>query len=482
MELPQTGQHTASFEQNEFDKVGAMAHAIEAQLGVNSETLFGNDSTELTYDQAMAGQAVNKKLGVTQELSSVIVAGDEMFGIVRATTPEGAADLLVRFKGSGDDGRPQIVTAITNEARVVGRNAIEGGGSGLSRSHFEIVKDESGAIKVTDLDSTNHTQVLTAEANRPIPSSAEKTATSGLKKFFGKSKAEGKQRPENPLEDFTVWAAKSQTVLDYLKPQDRFFVVEDVYEAPADQIAAEFALMDRFKQQFPEQEVALTESLNEVKRFAGIGVPKYKLEGPIKGSTDDSPTDENGYLATGEHFFAALQLQMPLKELSALEFSALSSDQQADYMMGREGVVVVGDVPTHTRALLEGLYQLTGARAVRNDLADGSEKNGTLIRQGTYQGSTVYFKERYSTYKQHSYIQNQPDTAERRVLRVDMINEKSALEAIHNDLRPHEERELFMNLPEGVSRIDIRSMVTRGDITRHNYQNIAELIRAIPRK
>jgi hypothetical protein len=445
---------------------------IEKQPGLAVETLGAQEVAIMPSSQSISDQAVNETLGVSQDLVSLVQAGDEFFGIVNAFVlgQEQPSQLLVRVKTLDGTERPEVISKITDEPLVVGRGAIEDAGEGLSRSHFEVVKKEDGSIKVTDLGSTNKTRIATTEKNVPLPDSAGKTTFSGLKKLLRSNKLP-QQIPVNPLDDFRFWAAKSKDIVEFLGEDEPYYIAGSGYEAPKDQLAAEFALIDDFRNKFPNQVDAFTESLSDVKRFAGIGIPKYRLAEGQPG--DGSLNDENGYLKSDEEIFSALLLQVPLERPSQEEFQKLSYEEQQRFMVGESGIYIVGnDVPEHTRALLEGLYGLTGAKTLFDERAEGLTR-GTVIRQGMYQGTPVYFRELFSTYIEvHS--SGGVEHRERRTLRVDMLNEKDALNKVYNDMKDGQLEE-FSQLT-GIDPIAVRAMHTRREINRHNYRDVAALL------
>lgn len=155
----------------------------------------------------------------------------------------------------------------------------------------------------------------------------------------------------------------------------------DEYPLPDDQLSAEFQFVDDFSRSFPESTDLLHIGLGDVQRAAGIGIPKYKIESPsVPMAQALGHSDQGGMLPSSTPSqFAKLRLHLPRDEATA--------DNTQD------GWLVVGEMPPESRALVDGIYALVGAKRIADGLAEGEIY--TIMRQGKYQDASIYFEEKY---------------------------------------------------------------------------------------
>jgi len=178
-------------------------------------------------------RAENANLQVGQDLEAVIIAGKELFGVVKAEAKvvvDGIEQpvsrrLLTRFATSAGETRASLVGFITEEPMQVGRTklinlGITDGDGRLSREHFTVAVVD-GELKVrANATTSNETQIVTWQA--PKAPEHEEVAVKGLKKIFGRSKKQENEDvvPEasswNPS-DVYMWSIDSATAKTYLQ-------------------------------------------------------------------------------------------------------------------------------------------------------------------------------------------------------------------------------------------------------------------------
>ncbi len=172
------------------------------------------------------------------------------------------------------------------------------------------------------------------------------------------------------------------------------------YATPEDQVSAEFALIDKFTQEFPDQLDVLIEDLNIIKTHAGFSVPSG-LE-PMKGEDNENhpnalPHDENGQLIRSGKGVDRLFLQNPAPEIDPDYFKKLKESDQLRFSIERTGIAVFLDLPLPTKALLDGLYDLIGAEVI--GVEGPNQRESGIMRRGTYNGEPVYLKTLMTTYR-----------------------------------------------------------------------------------
>ncbi len=171
------------------------------------------------------------------------------------------------------------------------------------------------------------------------------------------------------------------------------------YELPEDQMAAEFALIDEIKDQFPDQIEALEYNLDQIKRFAGFDIPSGLI--PVEGHEDNPnrlPLDENGNLILGNQGLSKLYMQMPAVDMQKEDFEKLGQTQQTIYQMEKGGLIVAGELPIFTKKMLDGIYGLVGA-TVEDIKSDSQGRAVEILRKGTYHGSPIYIRQSISHYE-----------------------------------------------------------------------------------
>lgn len=243
------------------------------------------------------------------------------------------------------------------------------------------------------------------------------------------------------------------------------------YEAPADQLGFEFSLVDSYHAAFPEQGFLIDEALNDVKRYAGFGIPKYKIVDPTplgyEGDPYDAPqppVDELGFLASGHHFFTSLMLQAP-NQYTDEELNAMSEYEQRKIGATRYGHDIIGELPPETIALLDGVYSLIGAHIVRDDRAAGLS-HGRVVRQGEYQGKPIYIEEAFND--RSEYWQGE------KTFSATLLDENFGERAAEgmNELQTKE----FIQ-QSGIDRFEAHHFIYHNSVNKHNYHDIAEVLR-----
>lgn len=243
----------------------------------------------------------------------------------------------------------------------------------------------------------------------------------------------------------------------------------DSYELPIDQFSAELAFRDQFKATFPDQIQGLNYDLAEIQRQAGIRSPlDYELvdedqEMLIEGSHGElirfileSPVDPMGS--------SDLVVNSP-DQVSQEEYDELDDMGLRIAKLEHDGNVVVG-MPSHTRALLEGIFSITGAQTLRDDRLENGLERGSVIRQGNYMGVAIYFSEDYDD----NWLSTGQPTVGLRLM-------GEGLASIEVTALTNPQKEKFATMV-GVSELDILGFMIENKIDRDNYlqvgQNIAE--------
>lgn len=150
---------------------------------------------------------------------------------------------------------------------------------------------------------------------------------------------------------------------------------------------------------------------------------------------------------------ARLTLKMPLGQ-DELEGAAPS--------LADEGLEIVGELPPESRALLDGIYGLIGAKILRDD-HEADEPSGKVVRQGTYNDKPVYIAEYYDHYQD-----GRPGK-----LHVFVMGEKQAklsLEALTD-----RERDEFRAI-SGITHGEFRHVHEKHGVTHANYRDVANVM------
>lgn len=232
------------------------------------------------------------------------------------------------------------------------------------------------------------------------------------------------------------------------------------YEAPADPLAAEMALIDTIHQQHPEMDQLLKDALHDLGRFTGFARRDIKIDDP---DFADPAIDEDGYLSIKKIVNARIRLS-PYEDMPPEDYKQLSEGDRMRYVMGSDKGSVVGEFTPGSKAMLEGLYSLTGAKVAKSEPHE-------IIRAGSYHGVPIFFKEEYSDW----------DFAEQgtlTVLTVRCLSESSAMLAID---RPTREQQAAFEETSGMSRAESEDMVLNGDLTTTNIDHAAAALEAAKR-
>jgi hypothetical protein len=243
------------------------------------------------------------------------------------------------------------------------------------------------------------------------------------------------------------------------------------YPTPSDQFAIELELIDNFKQRFPEEVQLLIEVLNDVKRYIGIGIPKYGLAPEaLPDAKERGIIDELGLLKSQsqpiEFGISKLTLVLP-KESNAEEIPKLSKLDKAKAYADEDGVTVVGPAPDYTQVLLAGVYKLCGAKTILEDTwqADTQGRSKEVLRQGEYQGVPVYFLE--------THRQAAPYYGDQTTLNVAVIGSLNVQYILRGPL-PSQAQE-FMKISGMHPSQYIGAVMTHG-LTKDNYLEIARIL------
>lgn len=170
------------------------------------------------------------------------------------------------------------------------------------------------------------------------------------------------------------------------------------YGLPEDQLTAEMAFRDEYTAQFPDYAYLLNSNIQQLQRQAGIVIPKYKINGEDREQADAAGlTDDLNFVGFGAgpvspNGSRTLMIGKRV-HVSSEELEGMSIDDQQVVAVSRDGTRVV-DMPEPTRAMVDGIYALTGATVIRDERLEGLQKGG-VIRKGTYMDVPVYFSEDY---------------------------------------------------------------------------------------
>lgn len=138
------------------------------------------------------------------------------------------------------------------------------------------------------------------------------------------------------------------------------------------------------------------------------------------------------------------------------------------------------NMPDDTDALLSGLYELTNAEVVRDDLGEDGQR-GVIIRKGEYNGAAVFFRERYHELATDSpYYRSEIQTSTG--LTINVLGATSGEQAV-NEVSL-EQREVLAKLlgEEGVLRfVGADHEAGQKLINRENFEAIGELIGTVLR-
>jgi hypothetical protein len=150
------------------------------------------------------GESVNKAKGTSQVLRAVIEAGNELFGIVQASSIEGARAgnpgtlVITRFARPehGEGARAQVVQVVRpGTGRMYGREQLREQGFSdisdeVSKVHFGLALSEDGKqLVLSDENSTNGTRIASTKVDRM-------------------------QSVESALGGFEVWSPPTQAVAE----------------------------------------------------------------------------------------------------------------------------------------------------------------------------------------------------------------------------------------------------------------------------
>ena len=197
------------------------------------------------------------------------------------------------------------------------------------------------------------------------------------------------------------------------------------------------------------------EALSDLKRQAGFDIPKYGIsEVHRQDPLHAGAIDEHGFLQQGSGGSQPASFTM-----LALKPKGPVRPGTVDDMN-----LIIGDIPPESRALIEGIYELVGARVMRDDHQD-QESEGVVIRQGEYQGQPIYMEEIYAT-AAGSY-DNQP------TLRVRLLNQETARQEL-DDLT-YTQRAQFLVI-SGLQKGRYFDAVEAHGVTRENYLDVAHLL------
>lgn len=130
--------------------------------------------------------------------------------------------------------------------------------------------------------------------------------------------------------------------------------------------------------------------------------------------------------------------------------------------LAEEGLEIVGEMPQESKALLDGIYGLIGAKTLRDDREAG-EPSGKVIRQGTYNGKPIHIAEYY----------DHPQDGKPDKLHVFVMGEKQAklsLEALTD-----RERDEFRRV-SGITYGEFRHVHEGHGVTHTTYRDIANVM------
>jgi hypothetical protein len=232
------------------------------------------------------------------------------------------------------------------------------------------------------------------------------------------------------------------------------------YVAPENQASFEASLLNNFWLNHPNSMPVLEEALGDIHRYVGVGKPKYGFVEAISDNAQANPGNlgANSY---SDHGFSRLMLTMPA-HYSDEQIANMSEDERLETSKSGGGNFIMGDLPTETVDMLNGIYGLIGAQTIRNDRATG-EPSGTVLRLGVYQGTPVYIAEEYMS---RSYYSGKP------LVTVRLVG-KSIGEAMAKRLNSSQFRELAAAVG---GTIAAQRVVSTNDVTPENYRNVASVL------
>jgi hypothetical protein len=234
------------------------------------------------------------------------------------------------------------------------------------------------------------------------------------------------------------------------------------YPVPADQAAFESSLIDSYESQFPESAALMHDALDELKRFSGADIPKYRVAKKQEDlAKDQGDVDEQGQFGSPDTRYALSSLSLKMyKDPAEQDISNMSEYEKAEANRTSNGMSIIGELPPETTALLNGIYSLIGAETVRDDRAQG-EEHGVVLRRGVYNGSPVYIKERYTD---NSFWQGKS------TLSVVIENEHRGkiTETGLSETQLHD----FMDM-SGIGLGEVHTIISEDGITSANYKDYA---------
>lgn len=225
------------------------------------------------------------------------------------------------------------------------------------------------------------------------------------------------------------------------------------YQLPENQVQAELQFRDTYVARFPEYANLLYSNIQQLQRQAGIVIPKDDV-GFV--GYDYGPVSPNG----SRTLMISNRLQVSSEELEGMSIS----DQQV-VAVSRDGTRVV-DMPDPTRAMVDGMYALTGATVIRDERLEGLQK-GSVIRKGTYMDTPVYFSEDYDDAL--PWAGNRPVFALRLI--GSSLGELSA-KAMNLDQLKEFVRE------SGIPAHKIHPFIEDNQVTKDNYKSIIGVLNA----
>lgn len=248
-------------------------------------------------------------------------------------------------------------------------------------------------------------------------------------------------------------------------PDNRVF--EACYALPDDQLRSELDILADYEARFPAAVPVLQRALRDLGCFAGDGSPVFRIAAEqVTEARAIGIVVEQNYLRQQDNTasgFAMVALQAPVRRTRE-SYDALSEAGKYAAQVGDSGLVVVGNLPPEARALVEGLYALTGASVVRDGRQEGDDP-GSILRRGAYHGSTIYFSEEYDD--AGSYL---PSLSTFKLLLLTEVSAASQLVALNAA-----EEAAFMAV-SGVRRHELMDTLVAFGIDRRNYTRVARRI------
>ncbi|HZL07934.1 MAG TPA: FHA domain-containing protein, partial [Candidatus Dormibacteraeota bacterium] len=344
--------------------------AALGQAGLQRQ-LLGSEPFPLNIAQMTP---IHEESGVA--LMGLIDAGSQATKLCAIRGPEGElrTDSILLIPADEDahqapDNANPMLRAVIIEPKagptVLGRDTRGAGRLGLgvdtvSRKHFSIELDQAGIVKIQDLNSFNGTKLIT----RPQPEEGgRRSRMLSAAKRAGMTLLGGGKRSADV-------ASKQPAKPESEKPTAG---LDPVYDRPADQVAFEMELVDNYRQQFPEAELILRQALADLQSV----------------TSELNPDSDKGA--------SNLMLKMP-DGISKAELDAMSEIDRSEALVSTQGVTLIDDnLPPETRAVMDGLYGLTGATEVntRDDPLNDRPAFDYVLRRGMYHGKEIYFQELY---------------------------------------------------------------------------------------